>query len=90
MRIATSPKSKITRPCADSAVCVQFFRVAKRDKQRRPYRALVDAGVVAPVGCYCAHCVQGWDCCGKLFPTRVEVQSVRRGYRVTATYARNI
>lgn len=51
---------------------------------------LLDRGLIQPYGCECSHCLNGWDCCGRLFPAIVNARIVRGGIRITQSYPRNI
>lgn len=43
-----------------------------------------------PGRCQCSHCLNDWDCCGRLVPGTIKVQPRRGGLYVVQTYDRNV
>lgn len=78
------------------AVSVPVSRGMIRENRTRRavLRAMIAAGYLPQPGrCDCSHCANDWDCCGRLFPSRVTLRNVnRREAFATAVihYVRNV
>lgn len=68
--------------------------LVRRNRTRRALRrALIEEGYLPSPGCDCAHCANGWDCCGRMVPQRVAVTAVCRRTLtavVRVDYVRNV
>lgn len=70
-------------------------RMIRENRTRRALlRAMIEANYLPQPGrCDCSHCANDWDCCGRLFPSRVTLRNVnRREHFATAVihYVRNV
>lgn len=77
----------------DEDEAVRVVRIPANARARKAgltVATLRDAGIVERPGCDCRHCANDWDCCGRMVPGRVTIERVRRGFRVSQQYSRNI
>lgn len=77
-----------------ASVPVSRGMIRENRTRRAMLRAMIAAGYLPQPGrCDCSHCANDWDCCGRLFPSRVTLRSVnRREAFATAVvhYVRNV
>lgn len=53
--------------------------------------ALIERGLVQAPGCRCRHCLNDWDCCGRMVPGAVLIERIGRlALRVTQPFSRNV
>lgn len=64
--------------------------MASRESRREFGKLLIEEGYADAPGCYCSHCQNDWDCCGRMVPGSPRL--VRKGYGllVEQHYDRNI
>ena len=81
----------------ESSAWSERVQLTRRDLSPRTLRGirreLIADGVLPEPGCDCAHCANGWDCCGRMVPQRIAVVSVSRRRCVAVLridYRRNI
>ena len=80
----------------DTGILPIRFRMNKNERKavlKAPGKfvtACQDQFILPEPGCHCSHCRAGYDCCGRMFPTYVKVEAVKRGVRLVQFYVRNV
>lgn len=62
-------------------------------KTKRDWMVVLKSYGELDTGCYCSHCLNDWDCCGRMYPGHHEVTSFNRrtrSARIRTYFSRNI
>ena len=82
----------------ETAYAIESVRVDNETLALRSHRAmlkdLIELGdAPRPYYCGCSHCLNDWDCCGRMVPGHVEIMHVSRRRKVVTLrieYSRNV